>query len=366
MSIANEILSSIAKEDIKSLSGACENVTDFIEEHMIDSDGLFYCHVNVATLKPWTDEEFAARNYFTHFHNMARGGTMGVLAYEDSLMATAEYALSQIICYEKADNDKALVTASRHITTILNVMEEGDKFEKGYLPKPHGGLSKASWSHEISHDQYIKCVVSLNAYKKYASESLKKVIDERLVQIADYFYNRDFRYPRRESMVVTPEARPHVLALFVPVLVIAGNLTGDKKYSKALEQFSPIIDKIATETEQVNTNASSLMIEGFHLALQEGCKDMRLKDCLVALWDRHLDFVDDEGKGPEDSTQDFNSSRILRIPSFAPLIDFYCPEKEAYKAAIHILKSQQNPKEMLYANAEEDTMHPAHKYRVHS
>jgi len=133
MTIDSKILNSIKKEDIKSLSGACGNVTDFIEEHMLDSDGLFYCHVNVATLKPWTDEEFAAGNYFTHFHNMARGGTMGVLAYEDSLMATAEYALSQMIAFQKTGDDKALVKAARQITAILNVMEEGERHEKGYL-----------------------------------------------------------------------------------------------------------------------------------------------------------------------------------------------------------------------------------------
>lgn len=327
-------------------------IVAFIEDHLIDKDGLLYCYLNAETLKPWTEEEFVQNNYTTHFHKLARGNAMGALAYEDSLMATAEYALSRIDQYEQIGAPLALVSAAGHVDTILSVFREGEKFELGYLPKPHGGLDKASWSHEISHDQYIKSVVALRRFQPYAPPARRRAIDRYLVAAADYFIVRNFHYPRRESMVVTPETRAHTLAFFVPILVIAGKITGKPIYKEKLARFDALLTAIADgavigDLDHPNANVSSLFIEGFHLALSEGHNDERLIKIIGTLWDKHPPLLGPDGLGPEDSGQKFRSARILRVAAFAPIVDRYFPEKHAWMTSLKMLRALNDPHRTL-------------------
>lgn len=366
-------LKSIQLEDVEKLDPDREAIERFVEDHLIDPDGLFLCHVNIDTLKPWTKEAFLAEDYRLHFHNPARaddarGGAMGALAYEDSLMATAEYGWSQAVRHRVTGETDALTLANRQLQAILNVLKEGEKFERGYLPKPHGGLKFSSWSHEISHDQYIKCVAFMREFQPFVSDDVKTEIDGWLVAMADYFFNRGFHYPRRESMVVTPETRPHCLSFFIPILTIAGKVTGDAKYADALERFGAIIDQLAAETDHVNCNSSSLMVEGFDLALAEGSDDQRLKTIIGEVWKRHLDFLDDDGRGPEDSHQRpiFKSSRVLRLPSMAPIVDRHFPEMNAFKTAIAMLETIRDPMAMRYINDSVENIPKGQDYRLKS
>jgi hypothetical protein len=337
---------------LEGLATKASAIEDFIESHLVDGDGLLRCYLNADTLEPWTPEEFQRHNYTIHFHKVERGTAFGALAYEDSLMATAEFALGRIAKHECTGDALPLAAAARQAGAIQAVFREGEKFEAGYLPKPHGGLAKASWSHEISHDQYIKSILALRAFQPYAPASQKKAIDRQIVSAADYFIVRNFQYPRRECMVVTPETRAHTLALYIPLLVLAGKITGNPAYAEKLPRFDALLTALAGgswvgDLDHLNANSSSLLVEGFHLALGEGHQDPRLATIIGKLWERHMALIGADGLSPEDSGQSYRSARVLRVAAFAPIVDTYFPGVAASKAAIKMLHALNDPRRML-------------------
>ena len=184
-------------ESLKCLEGDKSAIQEFIEKYMIDPDGLIVSYLNKNTLNVWTEAELGKYDILP-IYNKQRGDPAGQLAYEDTLMATGEYASAMLAEFEVTGNHKAIASASFHVFAILRVLDEGEKYEKGFLPKPHGGMNKAQYSHEISPDQYIKAFIALREYQRYASPSLNKTIDGYLVAIADYFLNRNFCHPYRE------------------------------------------------------------------------------------------------------------------------------------------------------------------------
>lgn len=354
----------LGASDLEGLAGKAAGIEDFIESHLVDGDGLLQCYLNADTLEPWTPEEFRRHNYTIHFHKVERGTAFGALAYEDSLMATAEFALARIAKHECTGGALPLAAAARQAGAIQAVFREGEKFEVGYLPKPHGGLAKASWSHEISHDQYIKSILALRAFQPYAPDSQKKTIDRQIVSAADYFIVRNFQYPRRECMVVTPESRAHTLALYIPLLVLAGKITGNPAYAERLPRFDALLTALAGgswvgDLDHLNANSSSLLVEGFHLALAEGHQDPRLAAIIGKLWERHMALIGEDGLSPEDSGQSYRSARILRVAAFAPIVDTYFPGMDAWKAALKMLHALNDPRRMLCClDSGEPTMDP--------
>lgn len=340
---------------LRELSANEKQIRDFIENILLDECGLVLSHLNVNTLKPWTNEECAGHSHpFLHSHI---GDPASYIAYEDSLMATAEYATSQIDRYEITKEPEALVAAAHPIYALLRTLYQGELYEKGFLPKPFGGIRAAAYSHEISFDQYIKVVIALKSYQKYASPALMKVINDYFVAIADYFLARNFIHPRREKVIVAPEnaVHAHGLCLYIPILFIAFNITGDSKYRKPIKEgrFDEAF-KSLLELASQPFNISSLLIEGFHLAINEGCDDPRLKPIICDQWRKSIERIADDGYGYLYPGRPIKTSRVLRIPSFAPIASIYLPgEKESiFNTALFVLSSIVDPKKMSYVSGD--------------
>jgi len=355
------LLEGITLRDIDKLENDEENIANFIEEQMVDECGLVYTIINVNTLKPWTDEELSGYDHglFT------KKGPGDFHAYEDSLMATGEYALGQIIKYQVTQDARALTTASQQISAILRVLYEGEAYEKGYLPKPYGGVRKASYSHEISPDQYIKAYVALRAYQPYAPKSLKQTMDDYFVAIADYFLIRDFRHPYFETGFVSPESACHSTSIYIPSLYIAHKITGDKKYMECMSRFDHALSRLS-EAKYGEFNICSLLCEGFSLALEEGLDDERLKTVIKKVWEFNSPHVSSDGLGYllgditdenqcvpywDEKRKEWHSnvkiSQVTRLSSLAPLVDRYFPEIEAYRLGLFILERVKDPQMML-------------------
>jgi hypothetical protein len=361
-----DFVQAVDLSDVNGLRAHEERLRAFVEEHMMDECGLITSHMNARTLKPWTAEEL--RDLDTQpIYNKERGDPVGQLGYEDTLMATGEYALSQVLRFKVTGDALALAAAAHPIYAILRVLYEGDYYERGFLPKPHGGMRKAAYSHEISPDQYIKCYVALRAYQPCAPPSLKKTIDTYLVAIADYFLNRNFMHPYRERTIVSPQSRPHCISIYVPSLVVASNITGDKKYLEALVRFGQVLDDLQTGETQVNFNICSLYVEGFHLALQEGAQDPRLREAIRKQWEMNVKLVAADGFGCESAGRPPKTSRVMRVASTAPIVDRYFPELHAHKTGVFILQKITDPKAMTYFT-EFDPKHmpPGHSYLAES
>ena len=340
-------LQGIRLSDVQDLLGCEEKVRAFVEAHMTDECGLIYSHLNARTLRPWTAEEL--RKFDTQpIYNKERGDPAGQLAYEDTLMATGEYALSQVLRFKATGDPPALTAAAHPVYAILRVLFAGEEYERGYLPKPHGGMRRAAYSHEISPDKYVKCAVALRAYQSYAPPSLRKTIDGYLVAIADYFFNRHFMHPYRERTIVSPDNRPHCISIYVPILCIAHQITGEKKYLEALGRFDRVLNDLTQEDTQVNFNICSLYTEGFHLALQEGAADGRLREAIRKQWEMNVKLVADDGFGYQEAGKPMKTSRVMRLAASAPIVDRYFPELEAWRTGLFILKNITDPKAMTY------------------
>jgi len=334
------------EHDLETFTSCEPTLRNFVEEHLIDECGLVRSYTNAETLKAWTNEELQPYNLMPICHANVNDPA-SYWNYENSLMGTGEYALSQVLRYEVTGDGTALVAAANPIYGILRVFYEGELFEKGFLPKPFGGVRQCAYSHELSPDQQIKSVVALRAYQKYAPLSVSRVIDEYLVALADYHFARGFVHPRRESFVVTPENRPHHICILLPILVIASNITGDAKYTDALPRFDKIVDDYAAGKSQLHPNLCSLMVECFHLAYQEGHEDPRYPICILRQREVHQEILLDDGHCKWSDGQ-MRSSESTRIASAAPVVDHYFPETQASKKALSIISQVKDPRKMLY------------------
>jgi hypothetical protein len=338
-----------SEKALKRLEPQEREIRNFIEKHMVDECGLVYSFMNAKTLKPWTDTELKAYNLMPVCHpNITSPAEY--YAYENSLMGTGEYASSQVDRFEVTGDGEALGTAAHQVGAIMQVFYQGELFEKGFLPKPFGGIRKCAYSHELSPDQQVKCLAALRSYQRYAPASQKRIIDDYIVAMADYHQARGFIHPRRESFVVTPENRPHAISILLPVLMCAYNITGDVKYRKALKRFDKIIDDYADGKFQIHFNLAALMVEGFHFAIGEGLDDERLKIAIGKLWEAHTDMVLDNGLGYVDEERTKKSSEVLRMAGMAPIADHYFPKLNARKLGLFLLQKNTDPKRFLYIN----------------
>jgi hypothetical protein len=351
---------------LEQLAPVEARLVEFIERHLVDGHGLIRAHVNVHTLQPWTVEQLAQGQHQLHFYDVRRGDPVGQLTYEDSIMATGEYALSRMHKFAVTADPLALAAAAQPVHALLRVAEEGAKYERGYLPKPHGGATRAAYSHEISVDQYIKALLALRLWQQHCGPAQRRLIDELIVAMCDYHLVRKFQHPRREMMIVTPENRTHGMALFIPLLVLAHQITGQSHYREALRRFDGIIDELLTGAVPTNTNIVGLFMEGFDLALREGHQDDRLVRLLGRMWEGKLADIERLGLWHEDPTDTFTSSRGLRVAPFAPIVDHHLPGYHAHRLALKLLQGMTDPMQMLYANTPAEQLHPTIRFRASS
>lgn len=341
----------IRLEDLAELADNARRIEEFSERYLIDECGLFRGCLNVETLRPWTSAQLKTGGYkLSNVFLDNCNDPAAYVTYEDSLMATGEYAAVQIAKYECTGDGLCLTAAANPIFAILRVFYQGELYEKGFLPKPHGGMRHCCYSHEISPDQQIKALVALRAWQKYASPSENRAINDYLVALADYHVARNFIHPRRESLVVTPENRPHVVSILIPILWIAGKITGRRHYHEAIRSFDRILDfmtegKTETGFDLICFNIASLLAEGLHLAFQEGLKDKRYPVIIRKMWEMTVPFVRKDGYG---SVEGKKTAGSLRMPSVAPIVDHYFPEIGAHKMGIWMLKKIRDPMAMLF------------------
>ncbi len=75
------------RRSLARLEAPEKRIRAFIEDHLVADTGLLYSHLNVTTLKPWTNAQLAPLDLRT-LHHPGRGDQAAVCAYEDTLMAT--------------------------------------------------------------------------------------------------------------------------------------------------------------------------------------------------------------------------------------------------------------------------------------
>lgn len=204
--------------------------------HLIDftdCDGLVLGEINAQGPRRFANEDF--EGYETW--DIAGGDWAGFISYEDSLMTTGRFIYAEVARHLAGGSDTNLALAERLGRAILADSAIGDQHESGYLPKPHGGLSRASGSRGISCDQYEHALFGMWSLRNSTlDEGLAREIDQAIVRWADFFLRHRFTYDYFGRSLSTPENAVHSLGLFLPLCSIARGLTGDRRYTDEAER----------------------------------------------------------------------------------------------------------------------------------
>ena len=303
----------------------------FAENYLLDGDGLVRAWLSPATLLPISPDELSPR-YEAYLRDMCQNSPdkAGALTYENALMATGEFAMSQIERYQRTGSKDAFALARKAMGGILAVSREGRNYMPGYLPKPWGGVARARYSHEISTDQYTKAIAALDQWLPHASPEERSEILRFYLDAADFFIARNFRFPWRQKVIVEPHIHLHTLALYIPLMVLAARY-GDKKYLDHLRKFEEPTKLLVEALEHpdqaprgfdMKLNGTSLLLDGLAVAVRNGSTDVRLPDLMRRYFDRATQNVDAAGFGQEIGQKDGqNSSWVLRVIAGAPLLD---------------------------------------------
>ncbi len=342
-----DLAQAVVPSDLDALQPVERAMCAFIETHLMDEAGLVRSYVNAATCRPWTNEELRGFNMHPVCHDHCPDPA-AYFTYENALMGTGLYALGQVMRYEATGDGTALAAAAHPLYALLRVLHEGERYEKGFLPKPFGGLRQCACSHEISPDQYIKTCTALWAYRAHAPAAARRVIDDYFVAMADYHMARGFIHPRRENMIVTPENRPHTVSILLPLLCAAHRLTGRAAYRDALGRFDAILDDYAAGRAQINFNICSLLVEGLALADELGLNDPRVPVILRKLWTANAALLLDDGQGYVTEQKQAITSESVVMAGIAPVVDRYAPDLNAWRTALFLLQRNTDPRRMLY------------------
>lgn len=279
-----------------SLSKKVERFEKYLDS-VIDEDGLVYSEIKADELRPWRNEDFKGFEIWDHF----KDDYAGFFNYEDCIMATGPYISAKILKHLNADNGdkKALNDAERCVKALLALSREGDKIEKGYLPKPHGGLKYASKSLNISTDQYEHALFAFWRFRKACSNSpLIPEIESALVSWMDYFIRHDFKYTYYELMEVSLENSVHGLGLFLPGLIMANEITGEEKYVNCLKnKILPVLkDKLIDEHScQSHPHTINLTSLGLYFSWKKGFFKEECKEALKLLWEEDKKHISSDG-----------------------------------------------------------------------
>ena len=317
---------------------------------MVDDDGLCRSMLCAATLAPWTNDDLAKTDQ-RRITDMFQNATdkAGCMSYENALMATSEFALSQITRHRVTKEEPARELAHRGIRGILAVIEEGRHYMPGWLPKPFGGVSHARDSHEMSVDQYTKAIIALHAWRPLAGQG-------RAGRDRPFLHRRSRLLHRTEVAARLPAPhhchRCHASSragLVCALVQLAAQASGDDRYLAQLTNFDDAITAaLANEGLESGFNGISLIVEGFHAAMQAGCTGRATAPADRAFMEAGSKCVDEQGRGFIPREPPVFDSQGPRLAAIATIVESQNPNTHATDLAQKILGSHRDPAQMKH------------------
>jgi len=287
---------------MNTLSQKAELFESFLDgKH--DPDGLIYGDIKADEMRPWRNEDFEGYEVWDYFAD----DYAGYLDYEDCIMATGRYISVKILRYLAAGDNAAAADARETMEALLKLAAEGDKVQSGYLPKPHGGLSKASLSTNISTDQYEHAVFAMWRFiTAFPQSPLHQEVANEIVKIAEYFVRNDFTYQGYSAVYSTIEERDdleypafvsiHTFGLYLPLMQMAYELTGDKKYEQQLQRLFKLLFEYDAEKEYVkHQNTCNLLNIGLYFCWKRGLHREKLAAIMEKQWQLDSAMLSSDG-----------------------------------------------------------------------
>jgi len=223
-----------------SLEEIEKNIYKIINDYFLDKDGYIYSCINKNTLLPFKDDDPEVNVVPIHKMWIANGGfpydlKRTYMNYEDSDMAAGDYLMALMSKYQKTKDSETKNRINKlyqAMVKLYDTVAEKHPYGAGFLPKPYGGIDRASESFETSADQYFKFTVALEKYSFLTEdESVKKKISDILVSFAQWLDERDFvtpymgycNYGRLQHL-------QHYLGYFTYIMALGYKITGNKHF----------------------------------------------------------------------------------------------------------------------------------------
>ncbi len=171
------------------LQTRAEKIYSLVASKIMDRDGLVYSMILEDGLKPIRDKDIPERVCFNYVDAPKRLWKAGFFGYEDSLMATAEFLLANIYKYQATKDKQSKRLAKKLFNALKSAALASAKYSSwvvkpmlGFLSKPYGGIKNAHLSGEVSVDQYLRVMYSMEVYRdSLAAAAERKWINKFLL-----------------------------------------------------------------------------------------------------------------------------------------------------------------------------------------
>jgi len=265
-----------------------------------DADGLITSDIKADELRPWRNEDLEGKGY--DIWENWQHDPAGCLSYEDCIMGTGRYICARILRHLASGGDEAaLADAERGVGAILALSREGDRIEDGFLPKPFGGLGKASLSKNTSNDQYEHALFALWSFRQACPDSpLVPEIESAIVRWTEYFVRKDFSYlfhgyqwvctdPVEEKNGLPACVGRHALGLYLPMCVMCRQITGETRYEGLIhDRLLPSLKRFIedpTEGFSGHSNSCNLLGHGVYFCRQNSVIIEEATQVLETCWE---------------------------------------------------------------------------------
>ena len=274
-----------------------------------NEDGIIYSDVKADELRAWRDEDLIDKGY--DLWDLWLPHPAEHMHYEDCIMAMGRYVGAKILKHLAAGGDEpALKDAEAVVRVLLAIARQGDRYESGYLPKPYGGLHGCHESRYISSDQYEHALFAFRRFRKACPGSeLIPEIESSIIKFADYFIRHDFTYVYFGRTLAAIEEREagdlpvgiaiHGLGLFMPLMHMAAEISGERKYEDVLTNrlIPRLLDYTANRPFAQNQNTCNLLVLGLYYCRQRGYAPKELTAIMEMLWRLDAGMLSADGLG---------------------------------------------------------------------
>ncbi len=237
--------SSAASEGLQSpLEIRALRLQEIVETRTVQSEGMLPMLVRAHDYQLPSAEDY--RGAYRHRHLLGKTeAEIGIApmhvwrAWENTAADTAFYLGACAYQYRCTSDPSVRAICSRTLRALYYIFQLAvAKGERGFLCKPYGG----QYSNQTSGDQ-VQCVVTgLAAWRPLASPDERALIDEMTVAFADHQIEVDFdalhgyfAHPRGKWGWEYKDWTDAMI--YVPLLHLAWNTTGDEKYLAAIRRW---------------------------------------------------------------------------------------------------------------------------------
>ena len=212
---------------MSDLESRSEEYVRILIDIAMDDDNIVQSNFHFNEMRKIRDEDLTDTAWYYQTASPA-----GFFAYEDAGMATAGLLAGESLRYRVTQKPEAKENADKAFDGVRSIYNIGKQKVEGYFPKPYD----KKISDQISRDQYIFIMRSLEHYYEIADESIRKEIDRMLGKMAEYWISINYSHTYL-GLPSSNQFTDLAGSLFLGIMHIAYSHTGDEKFKKEYDRL---------------------------------------------------------------------------------------------------------------------------------